>query len=63
MAFEEKSRPQPAGKQAPVPDVFRQMLETMVQETIRAEFERIPLGAVETLAAARIRSTHPSGHT
>jgi len=44
MAFEEKTRVWPAGEQAPAPDVFRQMLETMVQETIRAEFERF-LGA------------------
>jgi transposase-like protein len=44
MAFEEKSRLQPVREQAPGPDVFRQMLETMVQEAIRTEFERF-LGA------------------
>jgi len=44
MAFEEKTRAWPAGEQAPVPDVFRQMLKTMVQETLRTEFERF-LGA------------------
>ena len=44
MAFEEKSRPLAAGEQAPAPEVFRQMLGTMVQETLRAEFERF-LGA------------------
>jgi transposase-like protein len=44
MAFQEKSRLLVAGEQAPAPEVFRQMLETMVQETIRAEFERF-LGA------------------
>jgi len=44
MAFEEKTRVEPAREQAPAPDVVRQMLETLVQETIRAEFERF-LGA------------------
>jgi putative transposase len=44
MAFEDKIRPLSAGEQAPTPELFRQMLGTMVQETIRAEFERF-LGA------------------
>lgn len=44
MAFAEKSRPGVAGEQAPTPDLFRDLLATMVQEAIRAEFERF-LGA------------------
>lgn len=44
MAFEEKTRAEPAGEQAPAPDVLRQMFTTMVQEAIRAEFESF-LGA------------------
>lgn len=44
MAFEEKSRPAWAGEQAPAPEVFREMLRTMVQEALRTEFERF-LGA------------------
>jgi transposase-like protein len=44
MAFEEKSRPFPAGEQAPAPELLRQMVGTLVQETIQAEFERF-LGA------------------
>lgn len=44
MAFDEKSRPVGTGEQAPPPDLFREMLGTMVQEAIRAEFERF-LGA------------------
>lgn len=44
MAFEEKTRVEPAREQAPAPDVVRQMLATLVQETLRAEFERF-LGA------------------
>lgn len=44
MAFEEKSRTLPAGEQEPAPERLRQMVGTLVQETIRAEFDRF-LGA------------------
>lgn len=44
MAFEEKTTPLSAGEQAPAPDVVRQLVGTLVQETIRAEFDRF-LGA------------------
>jgi hypothetical protein len=44
MAYEERLRTLPAGAQGPDPEVFRQMLGTMVQQAIRAEFERF-LGA------------------
>jgi putative transposase len=44
MAFEEKSRTLPAPEQAPGPDVLRALVGTLVQETIRAEFDRF-LGA------------------
>lgn len=44
MAFDEKSTPLPAGEQALTPDVVRHLVGTLVQETIRAEFERF-LGA------------------
>lgn len=44
MAFDEKSRLLAAGEQAPPPDLFRDMLATMVQDAIRTEFERF-LGA------------------
>ena len=40
MAFEEKTRPAPALEQAPAPDVLRSLLGTMVQEVVRAEFDR-----------------------
>jgi putative transposase len=40
MAFQEKSRPGPAGEQAPPAEVVRQLLATVVQEAIRAEFDR-----------------------
>src|ERR1041385_14248 len=40
MAFEEKSRTPPALEQAPAPDVIRSLLGTMVQEALRAEFDR-----------------------
>lgn len=44
MAFEEKTRALPAGEQAPAPDRLRELVGTLVQETIRAEFDRF-LGA------------------
>ena len=44
MAFDDKSRAQPAGEQASAPDVMRALVGTLVQETIRAEFDRF-LGA------------------
>ena len=40
MAFEEKSTTGPALEQAPAPDLIRSLLGTMVQEVIRAEFDR-----------------------
>jgi transposase-like protein len=40
MAFEEKLRVAPEGEQAPPPDVVRTMLQTMIQEALRAEFDR-----------------------
>lgn len=44
MAFAENSRALPASEQAPAPDVLRTLVGTLVQETIRAEFDRF-LGA------------------
>lgn len=44
MAFEEKSRAVPAEEQAATTVLFRQWLGTMVQDTLRVEFERF-LGA------------------
>lgn len=44
MAFDEKTRTLPAGEQAPAPEVLRQMVATLVQDAIRAEFDRF-LGA------------------
>lgn len=44
MAFDENSRALPASEQAPAPDVLRTLVGTLVQETIRAEFDRF-LGA------------------
>lgn len=44
MAFEEKTTPLPAGEQAPTSEPLRQLVGTLVQETIRAEFDRF-LGA------------------
>ncbi len=44
MAFEENTTPLPAEEQAPAPEPLRQLVATLVQETIRAEFDRF-LGA------------------
>jgi putative transposase len=44
MAFEEKPRVMPAPEQAGTSDAIRTLLTTLVQETIRAEFDRF-LGA------------------
>lgn len=44
MAFEDKTRTEPAPEQAPGPDLLRTLLGTLLQETIRTEFERA-LGA------------------
>ncbi len=44
MAFEENTRTVPAGEQEPAAERVRQMVGTLVQETIRAEFDRF-LGA------------------
>jgi putative transposase len=40
MAFDEKGRTGPAVEQAPAPDAIRSLLATLVQETIRTEFDR-----------------------
>jgi putative transposase len=40
MAFDEKGRTSPALEQAVAPDAVRSLLSTLVQETIRAEFDR-----------------------
>jgi transposase-like protein len=53
MAFEEKSGPLPVGEQAPAPELFRQLLGTMVHETIRAEFDRFLGAAPYQRTAAR----------
>ena len=44
MAFEDKTRVLPAGGQAPAPELLREMVHTMVQDALRAEFDRF-LGA------------------
>jgi hypothetical protein len=44
MAFEEKTRVLPAGGQAPAPELLRELVNTMVQDALRAEFDRF-LGA------------------
>lgn len=44
MASEEKTRPLLAGGQAPAAELLREMVSMLVQDTIRAEFERF-LGA------------------
>lgn len=53
MAFEEKTRTLPGGEQAAAPDVFRQLLGTVVQDAIRAEFERFVGAAPYERTAAR----------
>ena len=40
MAFGEKTTGAPALEQAPAPDALRTMVATLVQETIRTEFEQ-----------------------
>ncbi len=54
MAFEDKTRALLAGGQAPAGELLREMVSTVVQDTIRAEFERF-LGAApyERTAARR----------
>jgi hypothetical protein len=44
MAFEEKTRVLPARGQAPAPELLRELVNTMVQDALRAEFDRF-LGA------------------
>ena len=44
MAFEDKTRTEPAPEQAPGADLLRTLLGTLLQETMRTEFERA-LGA------------------
>ncbi len=53
MAFEEKSRSGVEEVQAPVAELFRQMLGAMVQETMRAEFDRFVRAAPYERTAAR----------
>ena len=58
MAFEEKSRPQPVGEQAPGPDVFRQMLETLVQEWLAHGEVSLQTDANESKRNRKLR--HPT---
>jgi hypothetical protein len=57
MAFDEKGRTSPALEQAAAPDAVRSLLSTLVQETMRAEFERF--GRSDQLF--RLRHMPPEG--
>lgn len=54
MAFEEKTRGREAGEQAPAPELLQQLVGTLVQDSIRAEFDRF-LGAARYERAATRR--------
>ena len=61
MAFEDKTRPLLAGGQAPAAELLREMVSTLVQERIRAEFERSAF--IGSIRAARQAGTKLANKT
>jgi len=60
MTYEDKTRALPLGEQVPPPDLLREMLNKLVQETIRSEFDRF-IGAAR-YERTPVRRGHRNGN-